>query len=119
MARKALDLARPEDIIVVNASASPITVVMGDMVASKAKQLSIPAFVIDCPILDLPAVQEIGLPVNARERTPIGLLHRGPGDTNFPSIAAASWWCRRHHCWRQGRSGGRSGELRRVGYPAA
>lgn len=84
MVHKALDVAQPGDIIVVDAGASTMTAVMGDLVASKAKSRGIQAFVIDGLIRDLPAVQEVGLPVYARGVTPIGPLHRGPGEINFP-----------------------------------
>ena len=39
---------------------------------------------IDGLIRDLPGVQETGLPVFARGVTPIGPLHRGPGELNYP-----------------------------------
>ena len=84
MVHKALDIAQPGDIIVVDASSSTMTAVLGDLVTSKAKSRGIQAFVIDGLIRDLPAMQEVGLPVFARGITPIGPLHRGPGEINFP-----------------------------------
>ncbi len=84
MVHKALDVAQPGDIIVVDASASEMTAVIGDLVASKAKHRGIAGFVIDGLVRDLPEMREVGLPVFARGITPIGPLHRGPGELNYP-----------------------------------
>jgi regulator of RNase E activity RraA len=56
--------------------------VVGDLVAQKAKSLGIAGFVIDGMVRDLPAMQEVGLPIYARGVTPVGPLHRGPGEVN-------------------------------------
>ncbi len=84
MVHQALDLAQPGDIVVVDAGGSRMNGVIGDMVATKARHRGIAAFVIDGLIRDLPAVKEVGLPVFARGVTPIGPLHRGPGEINYP-----------------------------------
>lgn len=84
MVHKALDIAQPGDIVVVDTSGTAATAVLGDLVASKAKYRGIQAFVVDGLIRDLPAMREVGLPVFARGITPIGPLHRGPGEINFP-----------------------------------
>lgn len=84
MVHQALDIAQPGDIVVVDAGGSRMNGVIGDMVSTKAKHRGIAAFVIDGLIRDLPAVKEVGLPVFARGVTPIGPLHRGPGEINYP-----------------------------------
>ena len=84
MIHKALDIAQPGDIVVVDASGSTMTAVLGDLVSSKAKHRRIQAFVIDGLVRDLPAMKEVDLPVFAKGVTPIGPLHRGPGEINFP-----------------------------------
>lgn len=85
MVHKALDLAEPGDVVVIDASASHMTAVLGDMIANKAAHRGIAGFVVDGLIRDLPGITEIGtLPVFARGVTPIGPLHRGPGEVNFP-----------------------------------
>jgi RraA family protein len=84
MVHKALDLALPGDVIVVDASGSIMTAVLGDLVATKARHRGIKGFVVDGLIRDLPAITELGdLPVFARGVTPIGPLHRGPGEVNY------------------------------------
>ncbi len=84
MVHKALDIANPGDIIVVDTSGSTTNAVIGDLVAAKAKHRGIAGFIIDGLIRDLPEVQSVGLPIYAKGVTPVGPLHRGPGEINFP-----------------------------------
>jgi len=83
MVHKALDVAKPGDVIVVDTGGNRRNAVIGDLVATKAKHRGIAGFVIDGLIRDLPGVIEAGLPVFARGVTPIGPLHRGPGELNY------------------------------------
>ncbi len=83
MVHKALDIARPGDIIVVDTGGNRKNAVMGDLIANKAKHRGIAGFVIDGLIRDLQGVVETGMPVYAYGVTPIGPLHRGPGELNF------------------------------------
>src|SRR5919109_1171196 len=81
MVHKSLDVARPGDVIVVDAQGSPMTAVLGDLVSTKARHRGIAGFVVDGLIRDLPAIRALGdFPVYARGVTPIGPLHRGPGE---------------------------------------
>jgi regulator of RNase E activity RraA len=83
MVHKALDLARPGDVIAVDASSSTMTAVLGDLISTKARHRGIAGFVIDGLLRDLPAILALGdFPVFARGVTPIGPLHRGPGEIN-------------------------------------
>jgi RraA family protein len=84
MVHKSLDVAKPGDIIVVDAAGSSTNAVIGDLVASKARHRGIAGFVVDGYVRDLPGVVDVGLPVFARGVTPIGPLHRGPGEVNCP-----------------------------------
>jgi RraA family protein len=85
MVHKALDIARPGDILVVDASGSSLTAVLGDLVSTKARHRGMAGVVIDGLVRDLPAIKALGdFPVFARGVTPIGPLHRGPGEVNFP-----------------------------------
>ncbi len=83
MVHKALDIARPGDIVVVDAGASAMNGIIGDLISTKATHRGIAGFVIDGLIRDIDAMKEVGLPVFARGITPIGPLHRGPGEINF------------------------------------
>ena len=83
MVHKALDIASPGDIVVVDAGSTSLNGIIGDLIGTKAKYRGIAGFVIDGLIRDLPGLKDVGLPVYARGITPIGPLHRGPGEINF------------------------------------
>ncbi len=71
--------------VFVDAGASPMNAVLGDLISTKARHRGIGGFVVDGLIRDLPAILELGdFPVFARGVTPIGPLHRGPGEINVP-----------------------------------
>jgi RraA family protein len=84
MVHKALDIAQSGDVIVVDAGSSSLNGVLGDLISTKAKHRGVAAFVIDGLLRDIDGVKEVGMPVYARGVTPIGPLHRGPGEINFP-----------------------------------
>ncbi len=85
MVHKALDVARPGDVVCVDATSSGATAVLGDLVSTKARHRGIAGFIVDGLIRDLPGIQALGdFPVFARGVTPIGPLHRGPGEINYP-----------------------------------
>jgi regulator of RNase E activity RraA len=88
MVHKALDIAQPGDVIVVDTSASTMTAVLGDLVSQKARHRGFAGFVVDGLVRDLPAIRRLGdFPVFARGVTPTGPLHRGPGEINYPICA--------------------------------
>ena len=82
MVHKALDVAKPGDVVVVDTSGSERNAVLGDLVANKARHRGIAGFIVDGMVRDLPGLREAGLPVYARGITPFGPLHRGPGELN-------------------------------------
>jgi regulator of RNase E activity RraA len=85
MVHKSLDLAKPGDVIVVDASSSTMTAVLGDLVSTKARHRGIAGFIVDGLVRDLPAILALeDFPVFARGTTPLGPLHRGPGEVNYP-----------------------------------
>lgn len=88
MVHKALDIAEPGDVVVVDTSGSMATAALGDLVSTKARHRGIAGFVVDGLIRDLPGIRALGnFPVFARGTTPVGPLHRGPGEINFPISA--------------------------------
>src|SRR3954463_7962671 len=88
MVHKSLDVLQPGDVVVVDTSASAMTAVLGDLISTKARHRGAVGFVVDGLIRDLPGIQALGdFPVFARGVTPIGPLHRGPGEINFPISA--------------------------------
>jgi regulator of RNase E activity RraA len=85
MVHKALDVAQPGDVIVIDAGSSPMNAVLGDLISTKARHRGVAGFIVDGLIRDLPAILALGdFPVFARGVTPIGPLHRGPGEINHP-----------------------------------
>ena len=81
MVHKSLDIARP----VVDTCGSHHTAALGDLVCTKARHRGLAGFVVDGMIRDLPGIQRLAdFPVFARGVTPIGPLHRGPGEINYP-----------------------------------
>jgi regulator of RNase E activity RraA len=88
MVHKSLDILQPGDVVVVDTSASTMTAVLGDLISTKARHRGAAGFLVDGLIRDLPGIQALGdFPVFARGVTPIGPLHRGPGEINFPISA--------------------------------
>ena len=83
MVHKSLDVLEPGDIVIVDAGASTLNAVLGDLVSTKAKHRGCAGFVVDGLIRDLPNIQALDFPVFARGTTPIGPLHRGPGEINY------------------------------------
>lgn len=85
MVHKSLDVAQPGDVLVIDTSASGTTAVLGDLISTKARHRGIAGVVVDGLIRDLPEIRALGdFPVFARGVTPIGPLHRGPGEINHP-----------------------------------
>jgi len=83
MVHKVLDIARRDDVVVVDAHGADAFAVLGDTICTKAKHRGIRGFIVDGMIRDLPGIQDVGMPVFARGTTPVGPLHRGPGEINF------------------------------------
>jgi RraA family protein len=84
MVHKALDVIEPGDVIIVDAGGSTLNAVLGDLISTKAKHRGAAGVVIDGLVRDLPNIRELDFPVYARGTTPIGPLHRGPGEINYP-----------------------------------
>lgn len=83
MVHKSLDIAQPGDVIVIDAGATMMNGVIGDLISTKARHRGIAGFVVDGLIRDLPDIRALkDFPVFARGITPIGPLHRGPGEIN-------------------------------------
>jgi regulator of RNase E activity RraA len=88
MVHKSLDILQPGDVVVVDTSASTMTAVLGDLISTKARHRGAAGFLVDGLIRDLPGIRALGdFPVFGQGVTPIGPLHRGPGEINFPIAA--------------------------------
>ena len=83
MVHKALDVLEPGDVVVVDAGGSEHNAVLGELISMKAKHRGAAGFVVDGYVRDLPTIRELDFPVFGRGTTPIGPLHRGPGEINY------------------------------------
>jgi len=84
MVHKSLDVAQPGDVVVVDGHASEMNALIGDIISTKAKHRGIQGFVLDGLVRDVPAIRELDFPIFARGTTPVGPLHRGPGEIGYP-----------------------------------
>jgi RraA family protein len=84
MLHRALDLAEPGDIVVVDAQGDLTNAIMGELMALWAKQRGIGGFIIDGAIRDIGALKKMGLPIYAAGVTPAGPYKDGPGEINVP-----------------------------------
>ena len=82
MVHAVLDVAQPGDIVVIDTCGTMTHAVLGDLISTKARHRGIAGFVIDGMVRDLPEIQRGNMPVYARGVTPVGPLHRGPGEIN-------------------------------------
>jgi regulator of RNase E activity RraA len=84
MLHKAIGLAQPGDIVVVDTCGCKNYCVMGDLMASAAFKKGIGGFVIDGGIRDVQALQEKQFPIFARYIVPAVGDKDGPGEINMP-----------------------------------
>jgi RraA family protein len=84
MVHKALDIARPGQIVVVDTGGGGHWAVLGDLVSTKAKHRGIAGFVVDGYIRDVSGIQSLGFPVFARGSCVVGPTKNGPGEINYP-----------------------------------
>ncbi len=81
---RALDLAKPGDVIVVDAGAALNTAIIGAMMSRYARTKGIEALVIDGAIRDVDELETIDFAVVARGATPNGPYKSGPGEIGYP-----------------------------------
>jgi len=82
MLHRALDLAEPGDIVVVDAQGDLTNSIMGELMALWAKQRGIGGIIIDGAIRDVGALRKMDLPIYAAGVTPAGPYKDGPGEIN-------------------------------------
>ena len=81
---KALDMAQPGDILVVDAQGDLSNSIMGELMVLWAKKRGLGGFVIDGAIRDLSALKNMDIPIYAAGITPAGPYKDGPGEINVP-----------------------------------
>ncbi|MBP2656834.1 MAG: Dimethylmenaquinone methyltransferase [Firmicutes bacterium] len=81
---KALDLAQPGDILVVDAQGDLTNSIMGELMVLWAKKRGIAGFIIDGAIRDVGTLKKMDIPIYAAGVTPRGPYKDGPGEINVP-----------------------------------
>ena len=84
MFHKAIDLAQPGDVIVIDGEGGINHSLCGDIMFNLAKKKGIAGFVIDGCIRDVDALIEMNFPVYAKGVQPKGPYKNGPGEINVP-----------------------------------
>ena len=83
----AVALAKPGDVIVAAADAFTATAVIGDIVATMARNAGCAAIVIDGMARDSEGLVSAGLPIFCRGITPNSCAKSGPGRVGLPVVA--------------------------------
>jgi RraA family protein len=84
MVHKAIDIAEPGDVIVVDAGGDTTNAIVGEIMLKLAQKKGIKGFVIDGAIRDIAAYTNGDFPVYARGVTHRGPYKDGPGEINVP-----------------------------------
>lgn len=85
MVYKALEIAQPGDILVIEVRGYTSVAMWGDLVSMIAKELKLGGIVTDGSLRDLKGICEVGFPVFAKPWiVPNGDLKDGPGEINVP-----------------------------------
>lgn len=84
MVHKAIDIAAPGDVIVVDAAGMLEQAIIGDIMTSHAARRGVAGFVIDGAIRDAAEIAARPFPVYARGATHRGPYKNGPGEINVP-----------------------------------
>jgi len=81
---KAIDLAAPGDIIVVDAQGDVGTALIGEIMLRLAIKRQLGGLVIDGAVRDIDALRQMAFPIYAAGYTPKGPFKNGPGEINIP-----------------------------------
>jgi RraA family protein len=86
MFHRALDIAEPGDVIVVDGQGDENHALCGEIMMTFALKKGIAGFVIDGCVRDVEGLRELGFAVYARGITPKGPYKNGPGEINVPVV---------------------------------
>ena len=84
MLHKAIDMAQPGDVIVVDAGGDVTNSLMGELMLAYAIKRGVAGFVLNGAIRDADAIRQVNLPVFAAGVTHRGPYKDGPGEINVP-----------------------------------
>ena len=86
LVHKAIDIARPGDVIVVDAGGITAQAIIGEIMSSLAERNGVAGMIIDGAIRDADALAKSRFPVYARGITHRGPYKNGPGEINVPVV---------------------------------
>jgi len=86
MFHKALDMAQPGDVMVIDAQGDKINAVTGEIMVRYAMKKKLAGFLIDGAIRDSAAIKEFSFAAFARGVNPKGPYKDGPGEINVPVV---------------------------------
>ena len=85
LVQKALEMAQPGDVIVVDAAGDMNQGMLGDIMVALAKKRGVAGYVVDGIVRDVRGMRNVAnVPVFARGLTPRGPWFDGPGEINVP-----------------------------------
>ena len=86
MFHAAMDLAKPGDVIVIDAGGFTDRAIFGELMATYCKVRGVAGLVVDGAIRDQEALCEMDMPIYAKSTTPNGPYKNGPGEINVPVV---------------------------------
>ncbi len=86
MFNRALDIAQPGDVIVVDARGGTERALCGEIMISHAIKRGLAGFIINGLIRDSASIEEMDFPVYALGSSPNGPYSNGPGEMNVPVV---------------------------------
>ena len=84
MLHKAIDMAKPGDVIVCDGGGDLTNSLMGELMLAHAARIGVGGFVLDGAIRDVEAFLEVNLPIFAAGVSHRGPYKDGPGEINVP-----------------------------------
>lgn len=84
MVHKALQVAEPGEIVVVNTGGNITSAVFGELMCTTAHAKGVGGIVIDGAIRDVDGIAKLGMPAFSRSVCPGGCDKDGPGEINVP-----------------------------------
>jgi regulator of RNase E activity RraA len=84
MVHKALEVARPGDVVVVSTNGNTTSAIFGELMGTAAVEAELGGIVVDGAIRDVSGLADLGFPAFSRSVTPGGCDKDGPGEINVP-----------------------------------
>ncbi len=84
MVHKAMEIAQPGDVVVVNTCGNTTSAVFGELMCRAAVAKGLGGIVVDGAIRDIEAIKLLGLPAYSRSVSAGGCDKDGPGEINVP-----------------------------------